>query len=222
MVLSMNSARQMINAIRTGSKKDLGDLLDALLKGEPYQVGTGYPTVTPRAIGESYFDSTNKIFYTAVGLTSADWSLGGAAASSGLVLVGAALTVSAAHHNKTLLFDTAAGSIITLPVGSGSGLKFKAKVKLLATSNSHKVQVTGATDVIQGIINTIDSDTAGTTTGWASGASDDTVTLNRSTTGSAIRGEWLEFEDIAANLWVVNGQLANTAAGATPFSAAVS
>ena len=50
----------------------------------------------------------------------------------------------------------------------------------------------------------------------------DTITLNRSTTGSVTLGEWLEVEDIAANTWAVNGMLSATgAAFATPFTAAV-
>lgn len=142
--------------------------------------------------------------------------------SARLVAAGATLTVTTAlHDNKTILLDTLAGSVCTLPAASGSGARFKFVVKAKATSNSHKIQVANSSDIIQGIISTIDTDTAGTVTGWAAGASDDTITLNRSTTGSAAIGEWVELEDIAANTWAVRGQLSNTGSGATPFSAAV-
>lgn len=139
-----------------------------------------------------------------------------------LVAAGATLAITELlHDGKTVLLDAAAGSVCTLPASTGSGAKFRFKVKALATSNSHIVKVANSSDIIQGVVTTIDTDTAGTVTGWATAASDDTVTLNRTTTGSTMRGEWLEFEDVAANLWLVCGQLANTGAGATPFSATV-
>jgi hypothetical protein len=139
-----------------------------------------------------------------------------------LVSVGSALTLSAAHHHgRTLLLDALAGSVATLPSATGSGALFRFVVSVLATSNSHIVKVTG-TDIIQGVVTLIDTDTAGTTTGFASASDSDTITLNRSTTGSAMRGEWLELEDVASGVWLVRGQLANTGSGATPFSAAVS
>lgn len=139
------------------------------------------------------------------------------------VAAGSALTLTRdTHDGKIILLDTAAGSTCTLPAASGSGARFKFVVSVLATSNSHIVKVANATDIIQGIVNTIDTDTAGTTTGFASAADSDTITLNRTTTGSAMRGEWLEIVDVASGVFVVSGQLANTGSGATPFSAAVS
>lgn len=142
--------------------------------------------------------------------------------SGRLVSAGATLAVTEAlHDGKTILLDTLAGSVCTLPPATGSGAKFRFKVGVLATSVSHKVQVT-TTDIMQGIVNIIDTDTAGTTTGFATAADSDTITLNRTTSGSVTRGEWLELEDIAAGVWSVCGQLSNTASGATPFTAAVS
>jgi predicted RecA/RadA family phage recombinase len=141
--------------------------------------------------------------------------------SGRLVLAGSTLAVTEAlHDGKTILLDQLAGSVCTLPAATGSGARFRFRVYILATSVSHIVKVTG-TDIIQGIVNTIDTDTAGTTTGFATAADSDTITLNRGTTGSAMRGEWLELEDVASGLWLVRGQLANTSSGATPFSAAV-
>jgi hypothetical protein len=67
----------------------------------------------------------------------------------------------------------------------------------------------------------VDADTAGTVTAFVTAADSDTVTLNRTTTGSVRIGEYMEFIDIAANTWTVNGVLTNSGSGATPFSAAV-
>lgn len=136
---------------------------------------------------------------------------------------GATLTLSNKDHGgRTILLDTLTGSVCTLPASEGMGARFTLKVSVLATSGSHKVQVANGTDIIQGIVNIIDTDTAGTTTGFATASDSDTITLNRTTSGSTMRGEWLELEDVAVGLWLVRGQLANTASGATPFSAAVS
>lgn len=142
--------------------------------------------------------------------------------SGRLISAGATLSVTEAlHDGKTILLNSSSGSVCTLPASTGSGAKFRFKVSVLASSNSHIVKVANASDIIQGVLVLIDTDTAGTVTGFASGASDDTVTLNRTTTGSVIRGEWLEFEDVASNLWLVSGQLSNTGSGGTPFSATV-
>ena len=50
---------------------------------------------------------------------------------------------------------------------------------------------------------------------------DDTITLNRTTTGSTRKGEYVELIDMATNLWHVQGVIAATGAEATPFSATV-
>lgn len=142
--------------------------------------------------------------------------------SNRLVSAGATLSITeASHDGKTILLNNTGGSICTLPAASGSGARFKFLVSVLATSNSHIVKVANASDIIQGIVGIIDTDTAGTITGFATATDSDTITLNRTTTGSVIRGEWLELEDIATNLWAVQGLLSNTGSGATPFSATV-
>lgn len=142
--------------------------------------------------------------------------------STRLVSAGATLSVTeASHDGKIILLNSTGGSVCTLPAASGSGALFRFRISVLATSNSHVVKVANASDIMQGVITTVDTDTAGTVTGWATGASDDTITMNRSTTGSAMRGEWVEALDAATNVWLVRGCLANTGSGATPFSATV-
>jgi hypothetical protein len=51
----------------------------------------------------------------------------------------------------------------------------------------------------------------------------DTITLNRTTTGSVNVGEWIEVEDVATATWAVKGMLTDGRGvrNATPFSAAV-
>jgi hypothetical protein len=138
------------------------------------------------------------------------------------IAAGGTLTLTeATHEGKTILLNTLTGSVVTLPAATQVGMRFKFLVSVLATSNSHIVKVANASDILQGSIAIADQDTAGTVTAWVTGATDDTVTLNRTTTGSVTRGEWIEVECVATNVWSVRGQLTNTGVAVTPFSATV-
>lgn len=139
---------------------------------------------------------------------------------------GSALSLTAANDKQTFKFDTLTGSVATLPAATGSGVKFKGVITVLATSNSHKVQVANAADFMIGSIHGVSDDPA-TVKGWIAANSgtvatnSDTVTLNRSTTGGVSLGEYVDFEDIAANTWLVSGAITQTGTEASPFSAAV-
>jgi hypothetical protein len=141
--------------------------------------------------------------------------------SARLVAAGSTLAVTAAAHDgRTILLDTAAGSTCTLPASSGSGARFRFVISTVATSNSHIVKVANATDVMSGVILAA-NDTDGSASAWETAATSDTITLNRTTTGSTIKGEWIELEDIATGFWAVRGVIAATGTEATPFSATV-
>jgi len=87
------------------------------------------------------------------------------------------------------------------------------------TSNYVFKSVAGA-DVMQGTIvgaSTGDSATDAART-WRAGTSDDTVTLNGTTTGGVDIGDWIEFEDITATAWAVRGFITQSGTEATPFS----
>jgi len=76
--------------------------------------------------------------------------------SARLVAAGATLTATElAHDGKTILFDTAAGSIVTLPVATGTGTIIKLLVSVTATTNSHIVKVADATDLIHGFVDSL-------------------------------------------------------------------
>lgn len=141
-------------------------------------------------------------------------------------LVGAGGTLSATvagHDGKTILLDTAAGSVVTLPAAAGTGAIMKFLVSVTATSNSHIIKVNDATDLIHGFISVLDLDAASDTSYKANGTTFDTITMNRTTTGGVI-GDYVELQDIAANTWVVTRGRLTCVAGsnpATPFSATV-
>jgi hypothetical protein len=143
----------------------------------------------------------------------------------GFVTLDATQSISkATHDGKTLLFNVAAGHTITLPAAVGTGCKLRFVTKTAATSGSNIVKVQNATDVIKGNL-AISIAAGGALSAFQAEptvAGADTVTMNRTTTGGAVAGDWLEFEDIAAGVWVVKGVLQGTAAPATPFTATVS
>ena len=134
---------------------------------------------------------------------------------------GSAITLTKANTKDTVLLDTAAGTTVTLPASTGDKSVYNVLVSVLATSNSHIVKVANTNDVIQGSIWISDTDTAGTTTAFSGNATSDTITLNRSTTGSVTIGEWIQIVDVLAGTYAVTGLLSNTGTGTSPFSATV-
>jgi len=135
---------------------------------------------------------------------------------------GSALTLTAdTHGNRTINLDTLAGSTVTLPASTGSGLTYRFRVSVLATSNSHIIKVANASDAFDGYIFSRDDTSDNAVAFFATAGTSDTITLNRSTTGSVVVGEWIEVQDIAVNRFHVRGFIANTGTPATPFSATV-
>lgn len=134
---------------------------------------------------------------------------------------GSARTLTYDDSGRIINLDTAAGSTVTLPAATGSGCKFRFEVTVLATSNSHIVKVANASDTMRGGGVIADTDTAGAAYSFFAAAASDTITLNRSTTGSVSLGEWIEVTDAAANRWTVDYCLSATGTPLTPFSATV-
>lgn len=123
------------------------------------------------------------------------------------------------HANGPLLyFNVAAGATVTLPASTGSGDRYRFHVHTTVTSNSDKIQVANATDVMQGMIY---SAVTTTSAPWQTASTSDTITLNGTTTGG-IKGDYIELEDFASGFWRVFGTTTSTGTQATPFSAAVS
>lgn len=141
-----------------------------------------------------------------------------------IINAGSARTLTKEDAGRVCLLNTAAGSTVTLPRATGSGAVYTFVVSLLATSNSHIVKVGNATDGMVGSAVIADTDTANATLTFmaATAGTDDTITLNRSTTGSVTRGESIIVQDVAAGVFAVRAALSATGSPATPFSATVS
>jgi hypothetical protein len=134
---------------------------------------------------------------------------------------GSARTLNADDAGEMIQLDTAAGTTITLPPAQGTGNIYGFVTTVIATSNSHKVQVANATDVMTGSLQVVDN-ADGTVTSFGTVAASDTITLNRTTTGSVKIGERFFVQDVKAGFWSVWGTVVGTGSEATPFSAAVS
>jgi hypothetical protein len=143
----------------------------------------------------------------------------------GFVLLDATMSLSKAiHDGKTLLFNVLTGHTITLPPATGSGCKLRFVTRTAATSGSNIVKVQNGTDVMNGNL-AISIAAGGALSAFQAAptvAGADTVTMNRTTTGGAVAGDWMEMEDMAPGFWEVRGVLNGTATPATPFSATVS
>jgi hypothetical protein len=142
----------------------------------------------------------------------------------GVTAAGATKTITAAEHGgRTILLDTAAGSVVTLPAATGSGVKFRFLVSVVPTSNSHIIKVANANDTFTGQVLSVSDDAGFPVKGYTADATAgaDTITLNRTTTGGTVKGEFVIVEDYAANKWSVTGVIAATGTEATPFSATV-
>lgn len=133
------------------------------------------------------------------------------------------------HANGPALgLSSLTGLTATLPAATGGGDVYRFHVALLATSSSYVIQVANAADFFIGEIMGSRTDSGNAVLGFCAANSgtvatnSDTITLNRTTTGSVNVGEWIEVHDVLVNTWRVRGMVTATgAAFATPFSAAV-
>ena len=136
------------------------------------------------------------------------------------VAAGATLTLTAAHSGNVINLDTAAGSVVTLPAATGTGNIYEFVTTVIATSNSHIVKVANGTDVLTGALASVDN-ADGTCTMFGTLAASDTITLNRTDTGSVKIGERFFVKDVKTGYFAVWGTVVATGTEATPFSAGV-
>lgn len=156
------------------------------------------------------------------GLTATTAEINRAAdVSTRLVTLAVTTTITEAAHEGRTVVMTGAGAArtFTLPAATGGGGRYRFVVGEVNTSNYLIKSVAGA-DVMRGTIlgaSTTDSATDAART-WLAGATDDTITLNGTTTGGVAIGDWIELEDISATGWFVRGFVTQSGTEATMFS----
>lgn len=123
------------------------------------------------------------------------------------------------HAGTTTLLSRAAGVTVTLPAATGSGDVYTVVVQTAVTSNNDIVKVANSTDVMQGWVSTA-TVTTGAGTHEAIGGTDDTITMNGTTSGG-LAGSLISLQDVAAGFWQVEAFLAGSGTLITPLSASV-
>lgn len=129
------------------------------------------------------------------------------------------LAVTSAYANAVITLNRAAGQAVTLPAASGTGNQYRFFIGTTITSNTTTIKVANASDIMAGVA-IVANDTDASASIFETGATDDTITFDGSTTGG-IKGAMVELIDVAANLWWVRVTGAATGSEATPFSATV-
>lgn len=133
-------------------------------------------------------------------------------------LTTAAPTLSvASHEGKTLVLNKADGIAVTLPAATGTGSVFRFVVGTTFSGGSFVATVTGD-DTLKGLALGLDGDGV-PANAWAAGASDEIFTMDGSTQGGVV-GDEVVFQDIKADVWMVQARLQQSGTEATPFSSA--
>jgi len=140
-------------------------------------------------------------------------------AHGGLVNVTAAtLAVAAATHaGRVVTLNRAAGITSTLPAATGTGDKYTFIVGTTITSNNYVFSPTG-NDTMFGFALMDDGD-GEPANGWTCGGGNNTVTLGGTSNATGgVKGDRIEFIDIAADEWQVSIWGTQGGTEATPFS----
>ena len=132
----------------------------------------------------------------------------------------ATLTLDPTLHGANIVtLSRAAGTTVTLPAATGSGVIYRLLVLVAVTSNNDIIKVANASDTMIGFSS--GSTFAGTGAFIEGvGGTDDTCTMNGSTTGGLI-GSYIILQDFATNVWFVDARLVGSGTMATSFSATV-
>ena len=136
---------------------------------------------------------------------------------------GATLAVTSALAGQTILLNTAGGSVATLPAATGSGNKYRFVVTATTTTAKHAILAASSSDFLNG--NAVGHTSAGATLTFSAAAAT-AHSIQMPYTGSqpsgGIIGDYFDFQDIAANLWAVQGMYQAGTTATTPFSSATS
>ena len=147
--------------------------------------------------------------------------IGAVLATPPVAVTGATLTCSRdVHGGRVTAINAAAGCAVTLPNATGTGAEYRFFIGTTITSNSTTIKVNNASDVMSGRAFVI-SDGAAAVLGYATAATDDTITLNGTTLGG-YAGDVIEIIDAIAGTYLVKVLTKATGTEATPFSATVS
>jgi hypothetical protein len=161
--------------------------------------------------------TTPKIGGTAIAATAAEINRAADLSTRIVNLAVDTPITEASHEGKTIVMGGAGSSrTFTMPAATGAGGRYRFVVGAVNTSN-YVIKSAVGTDLMEGAILFL-TDSGDAVEGFEAGATDDTITLNGTTTGGAAVGDWVELEDISATGWAVRGVVTGTGDEVTPFS----
>ena len=125
----------------------------------------------------------------------------------------------AKHANRLLQITTAdAAYTINLPRTTGSGDIYKFLSTVARTSGSVVINAVSAPTSNKFVGRVLNFGSANVWNSFAS-TTNDIITLNNTTTGGALAGDYIEIQDVAVDTWrVIEAVLYSSGAHATPFS----
>lgn len=158
----------------------------------------------------------------------ADWVLANTVPNAPVAVTASTLAVTkAAHANRLVTLDRAAGIAVTMPAATGSGDKYTFVVKTTFTAAA-SIAVADATDYFIGhALNGIDGGTAvphlypTANTGTLATESDTISLFGTANAQGGIKGQVVTLIDIATDIWQIESVSDAGGSEATPFSAAV-
>lgn len=178
--------------------------------------------VTALKVGGTALTATGAEINTMAGVLATAAEINRACdASTRVVNLAISTSITELLHDGKLLVLGGAGSArtMTLPAAAGSGCRFRFIVGAVNTSGYLIKSASGADHMCGTVLSESSSDSAtDAVNSWTAGATDDTITLDGTTTGGISIGDWIEVVDIAAAKWAVTGVLTQSGTEATPFS----
>ena len=134
--------------------------------------------------------------------------------------LGATRTLSVDESGSTVLFDRAAGIVVTLPLAV-PGTYFDFVVTTSVTSNSYKVITGAATEFLIGGYTNVDTDTSNAVAVFTgNGSTHIAVTQSSASTNATggLKGSKLRFTCLSTTLWLVEGIVQGAGTVATAFA----
>lgn len=128
-------------------------------------------------------------------------------------------TLALTHVNTggVVVLDRAAGVSVTLPTDPVVDDFFDFTVRTDVTSNGYIIETGGSSDKFNGFLVGKKNATADSIFKANAALTDDTITMNGTTTGGLI-GTSFRVSYVSTNQWLVDGQFYSTGVTATPFS----
>lgn len=187
---------------------------DNLLKMVP--AGSGSTEVSILDASTTSQAATGK---TISGLTLTSATLTGALVTNAPVSAAAAtLTVTAAlHAGQTIVMNQSGGTTFTLPAATATGNIYRFVCSVASNANIINADVTGCSMAGGILINDAGDTAAATADFFPTAATSNRITLTTAGGGGAT-GDWVEAQDILANLWAIRGVFKTSTDPVNPFS----